>query len=213
MGIDIHGVWQRYDGAQWVDVESTYDQRRHQQLFAALAGVCNGVVRCLLFDDLITGEEITPIAPPRGLPADFLMDGEYHPIADVRFQCACRRLYFADGAPLAIWMGYEAQSWLSGEEMLAWYRTAPTIGKTGILSRAHYTAWDHRTPPKEYSHGVSGPQVLVIDDTQQADLPAWTHLRVYWAEDLHVELAFFFDEVARLVHDHGQIRFVFGFDS
>jgi len=42
MGTDIHGVFQAFDNGQWRDVESSYEQDRHYQLFAVLAGVRNG---------------------------------------------------------------------------------------------------------------------------------------------------------------------------
>ena len=44
MGTDIHGVFQRFDAAAgiWEDVPSKYEQDRHYQLFAVLAGVRNG---------------------------------------------------------------------------------------------------------------------------------------------------------------------------
>lgn len=67
MGTDIHGVFQRHNGAAWEDIASKYQQNRHYQLFAALAGVRNGVG----FAGVPTGEAIKPIAEPRGLPADF----------------------------------------------------------------------------------------------------------------------------------------------
>lgn len=41
----------------------------------------------------------------------------------------------------------------------------------------------------------------------------WTHVRVSWETGLKDELRYFFDEVRRLQEEHGQVRFVFGFDS
>jgi hypothetical protein len=41
----------------------------------------------------------------------------------------------------------------------------------------------------------------------------WTHVRCRWGSALADELRYFFDEVKRLADEHGDIRFVFGFDS
>jgi hypothetical protein len=41
MGCDIHGVFQRKEGAAWTDIESLYDQDRDYRLFSMLAGVRN----------------------------------------------------------------------------------------------------------------------------------------------------------------------------
>ena len=144
MGCDIHGVFQRYDkeSKTWQDIESAYDQDRHYFLFGILANV--------------RGDD-SPIAEPRGLPADFEIVGGDHPISDIRHAFPSRKQWYKAGEPLVVWMGDHSRSWLTGEEMLAWYESAE---------------------PKEKE-----------------------------------AVAYFFDEVARLVAEHGHIRFVFGFDS
>ncbi len=40
-----------------------------------------------------------------------------------------------------------------------------------------------------------------------------SHVRVEWFSDLNDEFKYFIDEVKRLVDEHGEVRFVFGFDS
>lgn len=199
MGTDIHGVFQAFDNGQWRDVESNYDQDRHYQLFAVLAGVRNGYGSA----GVPTGEPVTPIAQPRGLPADFAMHGDSHPIAELAHMDPSRRK----------WMGDHSHSWLTGEEMLAW--RPPTVTKVGILSREEYGAWTKQGAPREYCGGVSGGGVKVINDNavEMSETPTWTHVRVHWECSLTEELAYFFDEVRRLVAEHGKIRFVFGFDS
>ena len=79
MGTDIHGVFQRHDNTtgQWHDVPSNYKQDRHYQLFAVLADVRNGYG----FAGIQTGEVVTPTSKPRGLPSDFAIEGEAHPLA------------------------------------------------------------------------------------------------------------------------------------
>lgn len=145
MGCNIHGVFQQYDekSKTWQDIESVYEQDRHYFLFGILAGVRG---------------EGPPIAERRGLPEDFeLVDGEDHPISDLKFMDTDSRRYHEAGEPLVVWMGDHSRSWLTGEEMLEWYDSAKVDEKESV--------------------------------------------------------AYFFDEVARLVAEHGRIRFVFGFDS
>lgn len=209
MGTDIHGVFQAFDNGQWRDVESSYGQDRHYQLFAVLAGVRNGYG----FAGVPTGEPVTPIAQPRGLPVDFPMHGDSHPIAELAHMDPSRRKWHHDGDALEVWMGDHSHSWLTGEEMLAW--RPPTVTKVGILSREEYGAWTKQGAPREYCGGVSGGGVKVINDNavEMSETPTWTHVRVHWECSLTEELAYFFDEVRRLVAEHGKIRFVFGFDS
>ncbi len=192
MGTDIHGVFQRYDESKkrWENIDSTYDERRHYLLFAVLADVRNGVG----FAGIETGEEVDPIDEPRGLPDDFeyAFDDE------------------SDDADL----GDHSFSWLSGDEMLAWFESVPTVvNHVGVLDRKAYLAWDKTSEPSDYCGFVLGLGVVTIDDGEQGLKPHWTHVRCTWRADLKNELAYFFEEVARLVTDHGRIRFVFGFDS
>lgn len=225
MGTDIHGVWQRRSKTapattketnlqSWEDIESRYTQDRHYQLFAALAGVRNGSG----FAGVITGEPgepVKPVSDPRGLPNDFYMVDDAHPTADIKFMDSRRMGYHTADYPKEIWMGDHSHSWLTGEEMLEWYDDAPTVTKIGILSRSEYETWDKESPPDCYCGGISGPNVVLINDSEIAkeSVPDWTHIRCDWDTKLWDELKYFFDEVKRLQYLHGEIRFVFGFDS
>lgn len=213
MGTDIHGVFQRLDKAtgQWHDVASNYEQDRHYQLFAVLADVRNGYG----FAGVPTGEVVTPIAERRGLPADFTMDGESHPITTLEYMAPRRREYHRDDEALEVWMGDHSHSWLTGYEMLDWAKSAREVVKIGILNRAVYEAWDGTSEPPSYCGRIRGDDVVLINDNavEKEQTPAWTHIRCTWKSDLRAELAYFFDEVARLVSEHGEVRFVFGFDS
>lgn len=235
MGTDIHGVWQKLDGAwgaeipsayggvwqkkeaKWIDIPSNYEQDRHYQLFAVLAGVRNGVG----FAGCKMGEPVKPIALPRGLPEDFEMDDELHHVVASPALIDPRRrewmVKYNDSAEDAckVWMGDHSQSWLFGEELLSWYANAPVVVKTGIMDRKDYETWDHNSPPENYCGGISGRDIIVVNDNaaERHLHPNWTHIQVEWDQALHEELAYFFDEVRRLVAEHGTIRFVFGFDS
>jgi hypothetical protein len=186
MGTDIHGKFQKLQGdGAWADVDTEFTFDRCYQLFAALAGVRNGCG----FAGIATGDVIEPIAPPRGIPEDLAQGNEY--------------------------LGDHSFSWLSGAEMLAWYAHAPEVSKLGCISRAEYDAWDGVNPPEVFCGMISGPKIRVVLDTPEdmERIPDWTHVRISWRRDLKGELQYFFNEVQRLVDEHGEIRFVFGFDS
>jgi len=191
MGTDIHGVFQRKDKqtSKWYDIASNYKQDRHYQLFAVLAGVRNGFG----FAGFPTGESVAIISEPRGFPKDFPMDDESH----------------------SQWMGDHSHSWLTGKEMLAWYETAPTVLKTGVLDRGTYDSWDGASVPNSYSASIIGQGIVIVkdDEVYKQEQPSWTHIQCTWNSNLREELAYFFEEVARLVSEHGEVRFVFGFDS
>lgn len=135
MGTDIHGVFQRFDGEHWVDIPSEYDQGRHYQLFAVLAGVRNGTG----FAGIQTGEVVTPISEPRGLPDDFKVDGDIHPIASLSVMTKWRQKYHAADEPLEVWMGDHSHTWLTAAEMLEWYERAPSVVQISASSAAKNT--------------------------------------------------------------------------
>lgn len=211
MGTDIHGVFQKRTQEGWEDIASTYEQNRHYQLFAVLAGVRNGSG----FAGVPTGDAVTPIADPRGLPEDFHTIGGDHPITkETATKWELERLdRWPDEYPngLSRWMGDHSFSWLSGPEMLGW--KPPIITQTGVLSREGYEAWDKVSRPESYSGGVWGKGVLVVDESDKDSSPDWTHIQVRWPAALGDQLGYFFDEVRSLSEEHGDIRFVFGFDS
>lgn len=213
MGTDIRGVFQRRnpETKQWEDIPHKYEMDRHYQLFGVLAGVRNGRG----FAGIKTGEPVEPISAPRGYPDGFQQDEDMHPIGTLDVMDPRRRQYHGKDEPMEVWMGDHSHSWLTGEEMLAWYERAPVVIKTGILSRGEYDAWDKKSPPESYCGGISGPGVVIIDDNAvaRASTPGWTYIRCEWESNLLSELAYFFDEVKRLVAEHGEVRFVFGFDS
>lgn len=215
MGTDIHGVFQRHNSTtgKWEDIPSKFDGNRHYQLFAVLAGVRNGTG----FAGIKTGEPVKPIAEPRGLPDGFEVDeSDVHPLASIDLIAEWRRKYRSEGESLDVWMGDHSHSWLTAEEMLAWFANAPVVVQTGIFNRDDYERWDKKSPPDfGYCGGIGGASVVLINDNQpeRESSPNWTHIRCEWEQGLREELAYFFDEVARLQAEHGQVRFVFGFDS
>lgn len=214
MGTDIYGVFQRHDPATntWHDIESKYEQDRHYQLFAVLAGVRNGYG----FAGVVTGSPVTPIVPQRGLPADFQVDDSGdHPLATTDHMDPRRRKWHEQDEALVVWMGDHSHSWLDSTEMLAWWAEAPAVIKTGIVDRNTYEAWDKQGSPPSYCGDAWGPNIVIVNDDKVSmeKTPDWTMVRCHWKSKLADELAYFFDEVKRLHDEHGLVRFVFGFDS
>lgn len=218
MGTDIHGVFQRYDEktSSWEFISSEYDEDRHYQLFAVLAGVRNGRG----FAGVPTGEAVQPIAELRGLPEDLLLEEEdsIEPVLLIprEFICERRRKWYAEPF-VEYWLGDHSHSWLTGEEMLEYRKMNQNliVSKTGVISRETYEKWDGSSEPEGFCGGIWGQEVITINDSalEMEKNPNWTHVQVYWDQPLMKELDYFFDEIQRLVEEHGKIRFVFGFDS
>src|SRR4051812_46429845 len=122
MGCDIHAVFQAKRGAQWDDVDSTFEEDRHYFLFSWLAGVRNGYG----FAGVQTYTPVIPLAEPRGLPRDFDVRGDEH---------------------RGKWMGDHSHSWLTADEILAAKPPGTDVAGTGIITLAEYRDWDGNTPP------------------------------------------------------------------
>ena len=180
-----------------------------------LAGVHNGFG----FAGVKTGEAVTPIAKKRGYPPGFAIDaedGNFHPIATPDHMDPSSRKWHEEDEKLGVWMGDHSHSWLTADEMLDWFSNAPTVVKTGIFDRANYEQWDKKSLPDfGYCGGISGCGIVLINDNavERESTPNWTHIQCEWDSGLKDELAYFFEEVARLKAEHGTVRFVFGFDS
>jgi hypothetical protein len=216
MGTDIHGVFQRRTSVGWEDVPSLFQRNRHYQLFAVLAGVRNGRG----FAGIRTGDPVVPISQPRGLPADFALidddlDDPRHPMTKPAWDADPHSKYYEPGEDGygEMWMGDHSHSWLTADEILRWAETAPVVEKIGVISREQFATWKRGESPGEYSGGVSGPGVVVVEQTEAEAGADGSHVRVRWHESLRKHLGYFFDEVARLRSQYGEVRFVFGFDS
>jgi hypothetical protein len=206
MGTDIHGVFQRKHEGRWEDVPSNFEFNRHYFLFSFLGGVRNGFG----FAGVKTYDRVQPVAENRGLPKDFEMVGDDHPIKSLDILPAWRRKY-QEPNDLHVWMGDHSYSWATGEEILAHSLLLAKTKRVGVVSRAWYDAWDKLTPPESYSGMIMGPGVVVGVDGQ--DLTGATHVQIAWREDDLAQISYFLDEVERLMKEHSEIRFVFGFDS
>lgn len=212
MGADIHGVFQRKTETGWEDVESKYDEGRHYALFAWLGNVRNGFG----FAGVPTHYRIEPLSDHRGFPADFpVVEGDYHPI-NCNATRGRRAKYYesedadpSDECHLRMWMGDHSHSWLMGDEILN--AKAPRILRTGIVNVEFFRQWDGESSPQSCCGGIFGRDVVVSSPSDVTD--STTHVQIEWFEETSESFAYFVDEVRRLKEEHGQVRFVFGFDS
>lgn len=213
MGTDVHSVFQKKTPAGWEDVESKYDEGRHYALFAWIGNVRNGFG----FAGVPTHDCIEPLSNNRGLPDDFeVIDDYLHPIPANSFRGSMAEYYVdEDSDPssdchLNKSMGDHSYSWLSADEILG--ATPPRILRTGIIGIKEFRAWDGNSSPEMWAGGISGPGIMVAGSPSEVKDDT-THVRIKWFEDTKESFAYFIDEVRRLKELHGEVRFVFGFDS
>lgn len=130
-----------------------------------------------------THTSITPLSNRRGYPDGFIAGG--HDLGD------------------------HSHSWVTADEILS--ATMPRILRTGIINREQFAAWDGGSAPGDgYIGGVMGLGIKVSSPSDVDDTT--THVQVEWFEDTAESLKYFIEEVRRLKNEHGEIRFVFGFD-
>jgi hypothetical protein len=229
MGTDIHGVFQKRAGNEWVDIPHNYDHGRDYYLFAILADVRNGFG----FAGAEIFTPVKPISEPRGLPADFQVEADTHLLFGMELMDPRRRSYYErwpadpvdpDDNPLEYWLGDHSHSWLLGSEILAYGETLRDTytEETGVMSLKEYDAWDGKSRPDSYSGAVWGKDLVTVTPETLAEWRASMHfphapdkvyVRVRWMVPALPDVAYFFEEVARLVAEHGEVRYVFGFDS
>lgn len=205
MGTDVHAVWQAKKDGRWVDIESTWDQRRHYFLFAWLADVRNGFG----FAGVSTHDPIQPVAAQRGLPEDFDGGNEHPTVLEAIDPTRREWLEEAEKANPVAWMGDHSHSWLTADEILAAKRPG-AVRKDGVLTREQYEKWDKVSEPGAWSGGVMGRDVITSMPSEITQRT--THVQVSWIRQ-DDGLDYFVNEVKRLKELHGEVRLVFGFDS
>lgn len=211
MGTDVHSIFQKRTPGGWVDIESQYNEDRHYALFAWIGNVRNGFG----FAGIPTHNRIEPLSDNRGLPGDFIVvDGEDHPIQSNAMRGRSAEWYAEDDekdpSNITKWMGDYSHSWLLADEILN--ATPPRMLRTGIVGIDFFKKWDEVSAPESWCGGMSGPGVVVADSPSDIT-DKTTAVRIEWFEDTKESFAYFTDEVKRLKELHGDVRFVFGFDS
>lgn len=185
MGTDVHSAFQKRTESGWEDVESEYSGDRHYALFAWIGNVRNGFG----FAGIPTHEKITPLSDGRGLPEDLEYDSDTVSGRD---------------------FGDHSYSWLSADEILT--AKPPQIMRSGIIGVEEFRKWDGVSAPDGWCGGIHGPKVVLAETAAEVTVQT-THVRIEWLEDTRESFAYFIDEVRRLKDLHGEVRFVFGFDS
>lgn len=214
MGTDIHGVFQKKTADGWKSVASNYYEDRHYALFAWLGDVRNGFG----FAGVPTHDRIEPLSACRGFPEGFdVIDGEDHPIESNSIRGRRADWYTEEdaetlgkGEQITMWMGDHSHSWVNGDEVLS--ATPPSILRTGLVDIDTFKKWDGESSPDSWCGGISGPQVSIAGSPSEVTAKT-TYVRIEWFEDTKESFADFVDEVRRLQDEHGEVRFVFGFDS
>lgn len=244
MGCDIHltveqrgddGVWRRVLpsqglGCKWcqetrlIDKDGelgAYDKMRERECwecgrqypaFAVLANVRNGYG----FGGIETGEAITPVAEPRGLPEDVsaevraLYDDESYNDADPKF-----------------WLGDHSWSWVTLRE-LEDYNADAGQNRCGVIAWEDWLEWDGGRP-KEWSGAIVGPGIVTLSVSEAVAMlesggppeGIRPYVNVWWEEPVRESASLLFDPekglVARLqkakLGTSDNVRLVFGFDS
>lgn len=212
MGTDVHGVFQKKTPDGWVDVEDNFPQERHYALFAWIGDVRNGTG----FAGVPTHNRIEPLSSCRGYPEGFVVEDDTHQISSNEIRGRRAEWYKEEDADeenpdrFKLWMGDHSHSWLSADEILA--AAPPRILRTGIISIEQFRNWDGNSAPDSWCGGHWGIDVVLAESASEVG-DNTTDVRVEWFEDTKESFAYFIDEVRRLRDLHGEVRFVFGFDS
>ncbi len=203
MGTDIHGFFQKYENNQWIDITTHYDERRHYYLFSVLANQRK-------HSNLVA----QVIAEPKGLPDGIHLDDDHC------YKTDCMELWqnkvdieFSEPDEyLKFWMGDHSHTWLSDDEMIAWYSSSKINEVDGLILYSEYPQWDKETAPN-FDYALYDWNAIELTEDEYLQGKVGVYVRVYWQQDVREYMAYFFDEVIRLKELHGKVRFVFGFDS
>lgn len=107
-------------------------------------------------------------------------------------------------------MGEHSRSWATADEIING-KLPGTLRRTGVVEIADYEKWDGVSCPGKWSGGIMGPGILVSERNAINDRT--THVRIEWDQDQSEDLMYFINGAKRLKDLHGEVRFVFGFDS
>jgi hypothetical protein len=190
MGTDIHIAVEirKPDGWHLIDVPVT--ENRNYRAFAVLANVRNGYG----FAGSDTGDEVTPISEPRGLPDDMSPELRHKLEDDERAAPA-----FEDEDEQYFWLGDHSFSWVTLKEMLDYDLDAPVTVRGYVSEQA---ARDYREKG-----------ILPGSSAGWTSLPGFVKLE--WQVPLR-QSASLVGQLIEEIRDLGKpedVRLVFGFDS
>jgi hypothetical protein len=236
MGTDIHTIVQVRRSGTWERVSAPDALGdRNYNLFAVLGDVRNGFG----FAGIKTSSGFDPISSSRGLPEDvgFTVDEQF---------VHCARHYTVPHDDDALWdcdecswLGDHSYGYVTLRELLDYDWDGKTTELTGVVpllpndwvgsvSYEEYRATGEflSRMPTSYSGGVSGPNVVTIDEqlAQAAlglDVPHASPLRYYVQVTRRASVrdsvgSMFMDEILPWLQGLGRpddVRILFGFDS
>jgi hypothetical protein len=205
MGIDIFFVFQSKLPSGWVDLPCEYNgyYARDPAFFAWLA---------LGGGDRTGSYSIEPLADPRGLPVDFLMVDEPHPITDINMLSDIARK--SDKPPMRMLVGDWGFSYYHADEILN--AAIPPTKRTIKVPIDDYRRWDQQAIPDEWdalSADWRNNQTYAVDNISlPEDVNEKTRfVAIELIYDFDSEIAWFRECLQRLCKQHGEVRFVFGF--
>lgn len=215
MGCDIHVTTEVRRNGTWSREDCAVDPDRNYSLFAALAGVRNGSG----FAGVDTGDPVTPIFAPRGIPEDGSVDVQ---------------------GEAANWdLGGHSHSYATLAELLAYDWTQPQV-KRGIVAVAEWARWGaydraRGDSPKSWCGGISGPNIEILSESEarerfggrewrsiKADKAAsGVHVRAEWTAPLYKSCSAFLSESIPVLLDLARragvgmddVRIVYFFDN
>ncbi|MEP6505141.1 MAG: hypothetical protein ABJD97_17510 [Betaproteobacteria bacterium] len=211
MGPRITAVFQKRDGARWIDVPSDYDEDDDIALFEWLGA--GGGARGSF--------DIEPLAAHRGAPDGFELvnGGTFHPVASIDIHAPSKRLLQArlqkvNGGAAQVCMGSPDIRWLQVDDILA--ATPPRMTRTVGVARAFFEAWDGKALPDRWD-------LLAVDWKQRPPAAPGVYARSYEIGDntkyvavdrdfdFADEFRYFLDELRALKSRHGDVRMVYAF--
>lgn len=206
MGTDVHMVGEYYD--KWDEKYNVFPipdkfTGRYYDFFAAIGNIRNGYG----FAGCYRHEEIEPISDNRGIPENA--------------SSLTKSIYKGNDSDIGInWLGDHFFSYVTLEELKEY--DWPIVIKGGVMAYEAYCEWDKVSRPEEYSGGISGQNIITIDESEIEKTNFEDNKRYYISFKFKEELVrqVFIDEFIQFLSlykgwrsEDKDVRIVFGFDS
>ena len=153
MGTDIHMIGETYD--KWDKKYKAFSipdkfTNRYYSFFAALGNVRNGSG----FAGVYRHEPIEPLSDCRGIPENA---GEYA-------ESLLDESFVENGLDISNWLGDHSISHVGLDELKSY--NWPTVIHGGVMPYSQWLEWDKHSRPESYSGGVSGNNIITIDESE-----------------------------------------------